>query len=566
MLIFFLVYLGGLLTIFSPCVLPVLPFVFSRSDKSFARNGLPVLIGMAATFTLLATFAAVGGARLVEINQYGRYAAMLLLLLMGLALVSPTLSERLMRPFVTLGGKIQLAADRQGSVKGSLLLGVAVGFLWAPCAGPILGLVLTGAALKGASIYSALLLLVFALGAATSLGVALLAGGKLLGLLKRGFGAERWIRRGLGIAVVAGVLFIAFGLDTRLLSKLSFFNTTDTEERLISGIKPQSAATNTGASSSIPPLTGATLWLNSPPLTPQSLHGSVVLIDFWTYSCINCLRTLPYLKAWHEKYRSQGLIVISVHSPEFAFEKDPQNVRRAVSDLGITWPVAMDNDYGIWNAFSNRAWPAEYLYDANGRLRDKHIGEGRYKETERMIQKLLAEAKSGDLQVSQELVRVKGAGVTAQTTDVQRSPETYLGYARQENLASPEVLRQDRVSDYSSPRILDPDQWGLDGKWLISAESARSVAAGGSISYRFEGRDLHLVLASPDMKPIRFRVTLDGKAPGPDHGTDIDASGNGTIREQRLYQLIRQHGGNGIRTFRIEFLDPGAEAFAFTFG
>ncbi len=565
MLIFFLVYLGGLLTIFSPCVLPVLPFVFARSDKSFTRNGLPVLIGMAATFTLLATFAAIGGAWLVEINQYGRYAAMLLLLLMGLALVSPSLSERLMRPFVKFGGQLQLEADRQGSMKGSLLLGVAVGFLWAPCAGPILGLVLTGAALKGASPYTALLLMVFAFGAATSLGVALMAGGKVLSILKRGFGAEQWIRRGLGVAVVAGVVFIALGLDTRLLSKLSFFNTTGTEERLISRFKPE-PSTISRESSSIPPLTGATLWLNSPPLTARSLQGHVVLIDFWTYSCINCLRTLPYLKAWHEKYRSQGLIVISVHSPEFAFEKDSLNVRRAVSDLGITWPVAMDNDYAIWNAFRNRAWPAEFLFDTQGRIRDQHIGEGRYHETERLVQKLLAEAHGAAPQGNRELVDVKGAGVTAATTEMQRSAETYLGYARQENLASPERLVQDRASDYSSPRELEPDQWGLSGKWLITAEAAISVTIGGSISYRFEGRDLHLVLASPDRKPIRFRVTLDGKAPGTDHGTDIDANGNGVIREQRLYQLIRQRGGNRARTFRIEFLDPGAEAFAFTFG
>ena len=233
MLIFFLAYLGGLLTIFSPCVLPVLPFIFARSDQSFRRSGLPILLGMAATFTLLASFAAVGGAWLVEVNQYGRYAAMLLLLLLGMALISPALSDRMMRPFVSLGGRLQQRADQQNSVKGSLLLGVAVGFLWAPCAGPILGLVLAGAALNGANLYSALLLLVFAAGAATSLGLALLAGGRMFSLMKRGLGAEEWVRRGLGVAVVAGVVVIALGWDTRFLSQFGFLSTASTEQKLI---------------------------------------------------------------------------------------------------------------------------------------------------------------------------------------------------------------------------------------------------------------------------------------------------------------------------------------------
>ena len=227
MLIFFLSYLGGVLTIFSPCVLPVLPFIFARSDQSFRRSGLPILLGMAATFTVLASLAAVGGAWLIALNQYGRYAAMLLLLLMGLALIFPALSDRLMRPFVAFGGRLQQRADRQTSLKGSLLLGVAVGFLWAPCAGPILGLVLAGAALNGANLYSALLLLVFAAGAATSLAVALLAGGRVFSLMKRGLGAEEWLRRGLGVAVLVGVVVIALGWDTRFLSQFTFLSTAE---------------------------------------------------------------------------------------------------------------------------------------------------------------------------------------------------------------------------------------------------------------------------------------------------------------------------------------------------
>ena len=565
MLIFLLSYLGGVLTIFSPCVLPVLPFIFARSDQSFRRSGLPILIGMAATFTLLASLAAVGGAWLITLNQYGRYAAMALLLLMGLALIFPSLSERLMRPFVAFGGHLQQRADQQASLKGSLLLGVAVGFLWAPCAGPILGLVLAGAALNGANLYSAMLLLVFAAGAASSLAVALLAGGRVFSLMKRGLGAEEWLRRGLGVAVLVGVVVIALGWDTRFLSQFTFLSTASTEQKLLDQLDQQSGVV-IAETSLMPPISGATQWFNSPPLTNEMLRGKVVLVDFWTYSCINCLRTLPYLKAWNEKYRDQGLVIIGVHAPEFAFEKDPQNVEKAIHDLGITYPVAMDNQFTIWNAYKNQFWPAHYLVDAFGKIRHQHSGEGAYQETEQMIQTLLKEAHQGVLAVNGGLVEITGTGATAAAAAVQRSPETYVGYARQENMVSPEAIKKDVVAQYSSPRTLKPNQWALSGKWLVSPESAAIQASGGAISYRFQGRDLHLVLGAPTGKPVHFKVTLDGAAPGADHGTDIDPQGNGVIREQRLYQLIRQSGKMTEHTFRIEFSGSDAEAFAFTFG
>ncbi len=559
MLIFFLSYLGGVLTIFSPCVLPVLPFVFARSDQSFRSAGLPVLLGMVATFTVLASFAAVGGAWLIGLNQYGRYAAMLLLLLMGAALIFPSLSERLMRPFVALGGRLQQRADSQNTLRGSLLLGVAIGFLWAPCAGPILGLVLAGAALNGANLYSAALLLVFAAGAATSLGLALLAGGRVFSLMKRGLGAEEWLRRALGVAVVAGVVVIALGWDTRFLSQFDFLNTASTEQKLLARL--DSPASQPGA---MPPLDGATQWLNSPPLNSEALRGKVVLVDFWTYSCINCLRTLPYLKAWDEKYRAQGLVIIGVHAPEFAFEKEPGNVMQAIRDLGILYPVAIDNQYAIWNAFKNEYWPAHYLIDNKGIIRHRHFGEGEYAKTEQMIQTLLKEANQGQMAGTDKLVQVAGSGATAAATEVQRSPETYLGYARAEHLVSPEAVVKDKSTQYSTPHRLQPDQWALNGNWQISAESAALQTSGGAISYHFQGRDLHLVMGSG--KPVRFKVTLDGTAPGKNHGADIDAQGIGILHNQRLYQLIRQSGEIKEHTFRIEFMDNGAEAFAFTFG
>jgi cytochrome c biogenesis protein CcdA/thiol-disulfide isomerase/thioredoxin len=566
MLIFLLAYLGGVLTILSPCVLPVLPFVFARSEQSFRRSGLPILLGMAVTFTVLASLAALGGAWLVAVNQYGRYAAMLLLLLLGLALIFPSWSERMMRPFVLLGGRLQQKADQQSSIRGSLLLGVAVGFLWAPCAGPILGLVLAGAALNGANLYSAMLLLTFALGAATSLAVALLASGRVIAWMKRSFGIEEWVRRVLGVAVVAGIVVIAFGWDTRFLARFTSTNTTAAEQQLISRLT-QHANTNfvVADADRAPPLNGATQWLNSPPLNGNSLRGKVVLVDFWTYSCINCLRTLPYLKAWDERYRSQGLVIVGVHAPEFAFEKNISNVERAVRELGIKYPVAIDNQYAIWNAYKNEYWPAHYLIDAQGRIRHEHFGEGAYQETELMIQTLLKEAHQ-NMAVDKGFVQVHGTGATAAAPDTERSPETYLGYARQQNFASREALKIENAARYSAPRVLKLNQWALSGTWQVTGELAALEKQGGAISFRFRGRDLHLVMGTASGKPLHFKVTLDGAAPGKDHGADIDAAGNGVLGEQRLYQLVRQRGDVRDRTFRIEFQDAGAEAFAFTFG
>ncbi len=564
MLIFLLAYLGGMLTIFSPCVLPVLPFIFARSGQSFRRNGLPILLGMAATFTLLASLAAVGGAWLVALNQYGRYAALALLLLLGLALIFPTLSERLMRPFVAFGSRLQARADAQSSVKSSLLLGVAVGFLWAPCAGPILGLVLAGAALQGANLYSAFLLLAFAAGAATSLGLALLAGGRVFSMMKRGLGAEEWLRRGLGVLVVVGVVVIALGWDTKFLAQFSFLSTAQTEQKLIAQLVPAKAQSGPRAA---PELQGATQWLNSQPLQLSELRGKVVLVDFWTYSCINCLRTLPYLKAWDDKYRAQGLVIIGVHAPEFAFEKDEGNVSKAIAELGIKYPVALDNDFVIWNAYRNEYWPAHYLIDAQGQIREQHFGEGNYAATEQAIRALLQEANGGKTVGDGGLVAVQGAGATAASSGAYgRSPETYLGYAKLARLASPEAVKKDAPQRYSTPATLKRNDWGLQGEWLLSEQAAAAQGPGGAISFRFYGRDLHLVLGASNGKPVRYKVTLDGVAPRAAHGMDTDAQGNGVINEQRLYQLLRLPGELGEHVFSIEFLDGGAEAYAFTFG
>jgi cytochrome c biogenesis protein CcdA/thiol-disulfide isomerase/thioredoxin len=583
-----LAYLGGVLTIVSPCILPVLPFVFARADRPFVRSGLPLLAGMALTFAVVATFAAVAGGWVVEANQYGRAAAIILLGVFGLTLLLPGLAERMMKPLVGIGARLSAKAEQSGersSVLPSFLLGVATGFLWAPCAGPVLGLILTGAALKGASVGTSLLLLAYAAGAATSLALALLLGGRVFAAMKRSLGVGEWVKRGLGVAVLAAVAAIALGLDTGFLTRVSLSSTAALEQGLIDRLRPtpemagpsMQAKPNGAGSNGVaegpnlaveggfPSLAGAVEWLNSPPLTPEALKGKVVLIDFWTYSCINCLRAIPYVRAWAEKYKDQGLVVIGVHTPEFAFERKIGNVKTAVANLKIGYPVAIDNNYAIWRAFDNEYWPAHYFIDAQGRMRHRHFGEGDYAQSERVIQRLLAEA--GHDEMASGLVSVNASGAeAAPSLTTNQSPETYLGYNRAENFVSPGGLVQDQPHAYvaATPQR---NQWSLSGDWTVSGENATLDEKGGRIVYRFHARDLHLVLGpAADGKPVRFRVTIDGAAPGADHGSDTDADGRGVIDGQRLYQLVRQNGAVTDRTFEIEFLDPGVQAYAFTFG
>ena len=621
MLLFVLAYLGGVLTIVSPCILPVLPFVFARAGQPFLRSTLPLLIGMAATFAAVATLAAVGGGWAVQANEYGRYAAMALLAVFGIILLFPSLSDYLTRPLVALGARLSQSADRstrQGgsTVIASLLLGVATGLLWAPCAGPVLGLILTGAALQGANVGTTVLLLAYALGAATSLALALVVGGRVYKVMKNSLGAGEWVRRGLGVLVLVAVVAIGLGVDTGFLTQASLASTGSIEQSLIDKLHPQQAADAQGSmqssvvmpkdggsmmmsannammssnqamsatnsmamaakpqapkaddlpvESTMPALDGAVQWLNSEPLSVASLKGKVVLVDFWTYSCINCLRAIPYVKAWAEKYKDQGLVVIGVHAPEFAFEKNIDNVKKAVADLGITYPVAIDNDYAIWRAFNNQYWPAHYFIDASGKVRHHHFGEGEYDQSEHVIQQLLAEA--GRSNVASDVVAVKASGAEAASDEGNvQSPETYLGWQRSENFVDRQGTVNDKANTYAAmtPQL---NQWGLTGNWTVGSEKADLNAGDGSVYYRFHARDLHLVLGpGADGKPVRYQVTIDGKPPGDSHGADTDADGNGTVTGQRLYQLVRLSGPVGDHTFEIHFLDPGIQAYAFTFG
>jgi cytochrome c biogenesis protein CcdA/thiol-disulfide isomerase/thioredoxin len=629
MLLILLAYLGGALTILSPCILPVLPFVFSTAGQSFRRGALPLLAGMVLMFALVASLAVVGGGWVVQANQYGRWLAMGVMAVFALALLWPGLAEHLARPFVNAGNRITQLAQLEGggSARMSFLLGIATGLLWAPCAGPILGLVLTGAALNGPSLQTTALLLAYAAGAATSLALALLVGGKVFSVMKQSLGVGEWLRRGMGALMLAGVGAIALGLDTGLLAQVSTASTSRLEQSLLDRLDarqlagpammaaggdgtsmarittgddaPQGPAMMAAVSEAgamapaagaamradsgsamammaaghdsalpiegyLPSLDGAQEWLNSPPLSTQSLEGKVVLVDFWTYSCINCLRTLPYIKAWNEKYRKLGLVIIGVHSPEFAFERNVDNVKRAMKRLGIEYPVAIDNRFAIWKAFGNQYWPAHYFVDAQGRVRHHHFGEGNYEQSEQIIRQLLREAGAPvDVATAQvDAQGIEAAGNLAQVG----SPETYVGYARAENFASGPVARN-QTREYELPSALRLNHWGLAGAWKVEPERATLESDGGRIAFRFRARDLHLVMGpGADGVPVKFKIMVDGKAPGDLHGVDVAPDGSGSVTEQRLYQLVRAPEGAGEHLFSIEFPVSGVSAYAFTFG
>jgi cytochrome c biogenesis protein CcdA/thiol-disulfide isomerase/thioredoxin len=597
-----LAFLGGVLTILSPCILPVLPFVFARAEQPFLKSGLPLLTGMALTFAGVATLAAVGGAWAVRLNQYGRIAALVLLAAFAATLLSRRLADWLARPFQRLGNRLSQPATTGASEArplNSLLLGVATGLLWAPCAGPILGLVFTGAAISGPNTRTTLLLFAYAMGAAASLALATLASGRIFKALKQSLGVGEWIRRGLGVAVLLAVAAIAFGWDSGLLTRISYASTGAVEQSLINAVTARSASqgpsagmamtANTAMGGSmtggntmmmskassaaiqsegeLPSLAGATAWLNSVPLTPEGLRGKVVVVDFWTYSCINCLRALPYVKAWNDRYKDHGLVVIGVHTPEFAFEKDLDNVRHAVSELKITYPVALDSNYAVWQAFNNQYWPAHYFIDSMGRIRGHHFGEGNYRESEELIRQLLTEAGDQDLPAA-GYGELAATGIQAAADEAHiQSPETYIGYERAAHFSSSTGVAPDQDKLYAEPSKLELNQWALAGRWTVRNEDGVLDQAPGAITFRFYARDLHLVMgAGADGKPIHFRVRLDGAAPDQNHGVDVDIHGNGVVHEQRLYQLIRQSKDVVEHTFSIEFLDPGIHAYSFTFG
>lgn len=399
---FLIAFLGGLLTVLSPCILPVVPFLFAGIDRT-RSSILLTLGGMVLTFALVSSLAVVSSEWVIQANNAGRHVALVVMALFALSLISARISGWLASPFVLLGNRLDPQTRKMSGALGSLMIGVATGLLWAPCAGPILGVILTGAMLQGANAQTSLLLVAYGLGSALSLGTLIFAGRGLVNRLKASIPVTGWLRRATGFAVLAAALMISTGADKTLLAGASSEGVSVLEKGVLQSVpkvveylvsKAKAEPTLDNAQGPMPSLSGAVEWLNSPALTSESLRGKVVLVDFWTYDCINCQHTLPYVKDWAQKYEKDGLVVIGVHTPEYGFERIISNVRDEVKKLGITYPVAIDNNYAIWRNFDNQYWPAHYLIDAKGQVRFTHFGEGRYETQEKMIQQLLQEAKA----------------------------------------------------------------------------------------------------------------------------------------------------------------------------
>jgi len=589
MALYLVAFAAGVLSVLSPCILPVLPFVFARQGQPSRHGSLPLLIGMALAFAAAASLAAAAGAWSVQLSQFGRGLALLALGVFAASLLFPGLAAWWSRPLVQIGEKLA-AQQIQRRWLHSALLGVATGLIWSPCAGPVLGLLLSGAALAGPDTATSLLLLSYAAGAGLALWAALrISAGTMARLRSHWLPGERG-RRAAGAAMLAAVLAVATGLDSRLLAQSGALNGLDSnglESSLLQAAMPSAQAAeragNTAAQlggsapytsplpveSTRPSLEGGTQWLNAEPQSIPALRGKVVLVNFWTYSCVNCLRTLPYVKAWAQKYADRGLVVVGVHAPEFAFEKDRSNVEKALQQLNISYPVVQDNGFRIWRAFNNQYWPALYLMDAQGRVRHHQFGEGGYAATERALNELLREAQAPSAATApapnaNTVPDTQGLGLAADTASL-RSPELYLGYDKGGSLRLAGRPAPDKAADYQ-PASLRLNTWTLQGNWTLKPEWVQANNAGSRLALRFEARDANLVLGAAGAGPLRFRLTIDGQPPGIHHGSDVDAQGYGQVDATRLYQLLRQQGAVKQRTLEIEFLDAGAQGYAFTFG
>ncbi len=584
MALYLVAFAAGVLSVLSPCILPVLPFVFARQSQPSRHGSLPLLIGMALAFAATASLTAAAGAWAVQLSQWGRSLALLGLGVFAASLLFPSLAAWWSRPLVQIGEKLA-AQNPQQRWLHSALLGVATGLIWSPCAGPVLGLLLSGAALAGPDTATSLLLLSYAAGAGLALWAALrISAGTMARLRAHWLPGERG-RRVAGAAMLAAVLAVATGLDSRLLAQSGALNglgSNGLESSLLQAAMPSAqaaelAGNNPGApytsslpvESTRPSLDGGTQWLNAAPQSIPALRGKVVLVNFWTYSCVNCLRTLPYVNAWAQKYADRGLVVVGVHAPEFAFEKDRSNVEKALQQLKISYPVVQDNGFRIWRAFNNQYWPALYLVDAQGRVRHHQFGEGGYAATERALNELLREAQApsaatAPAPTANAVPDTQGLGMAADTASL-RSPELYLGYDKGGSLRLAGRPAPDKAADYQ-PASLRLNTWTLQGNWTLKPEWVQANSAGGRLALRFEARDANLVLGAAGAGPLRFRLTIDGQPPGIHHGSDVDAQGYGQVDATRLYQLVRQQGPVKQRTVEIEFLDAGAQGYAFTFG
>ncbi len=538
-------FVAGVVTAISPCVLPVLPSVLAGGATGGARRPYEIVAGLVASFTVFTLSAAALLSALGLPDDLLRTLAIAVVVVVGVSLVWPPLGDLLGRPFHAL------ARRRPGDAGGGFLLGVSLGLLFTPCAGPVIGAVITVAATQSVTLDAVLITLAYGLGAGiVLLGVAIAA--------RRGMSLHAvrtrapLVRQALGVAILGVAVLMVIGVDkdlqtrvpeyTRVLQGLEESAAAQGElEQLVGrpGLAEEERLDDFGPA---PDFREIDLWLNSDPLTIDGLRGKVVLIDFWTYSCINCLRTLPHVRAWDEAYRDDGLVVVGVHTPEFAFERDAGNVRRAVRDLGVAYPVALDNSYGTWTAWSNRYWPAKYFVDRRGRLRYAHFGEGGYEESERVLRRLLAEDPDAEL-VSE--------GIADETPSGEQTPETYLGYQRLDRFVGSELV-PDREAEYAIPEYVPLHGVAYGGRWTV--EDERIVAGEGArLRLPFHAGDVFLVLGASD-GPGTVEVSVDG-----------ERVGTVAVTVHDLYTLARIPGEKRDHVLDLR-VSPGTEAYAFTFG
>ncbi|OHC18745.1 MAG: DipZ protein [Pseudomonadales bacterium RIFCSPHIGHO2_02_FULL_60_43] len=541
-----LAFLEGVALIVSPCILPVLPLVLATSAGGGRRRPYGIIIGFVLAFTLFALAARQLVSLLGLDLDLVKNASLALLALLGLVLLSSRLSERfsaLTQGLADFGNR--LAGTGGEGLLGGIAIGALIGLVWTPCAGPILAAVLVQVIRQQTDLAGNLVILSFGIGAGVPMLVIALAGRKIMG--KLGFFARHAeaVRKAFGVLIILSVAYIASGADIEAL-----FMPKDSVEAPRGELALQDGL---GSPYAAPEFAGIEAWQNSPPLTMKELQGKVVLIDFWTYSCINCVRTLPYLTDWDRKYRDMGLVIVGVHSPEFEFEKRLANVQAAIAQHGIHYPVALDNNLSTWVNFNNRYWPAHYLIDRQGRVVYTHFGEGKYNVTENNIRYLLGLKERGETIQAEAPVFVPG-----------QTPETYLGYARADTFGGRERVVRDAENSFRFPAFLPEHQWALDGKWKVGSEKIVAGEQGAALRLNFKARKVFLVLGTATGKPVHATLSLNGEAVGVNAGKDAPA-GAVTIERNTLYELIDQKSPRNS-LIEIKSDAPGLEAYAFTFG
>ncbi|MFZ6035160.1 MAG: cytochrome c biogenesis protein DipZ [Patescibacteria group bacterium] len=550
-------FIAGIVTILSPCILPILPVVLSGSVGTGKNRPLGIIAGFVASFTFFTLFlSAIVRATGLSADLL-RGLSVLIILGFGISLVIPKFQEAVERFFSGLARRAPSVMGKNGFF-GGLLIGLSLGLVWTPCVGPILASIITLSASNNVSFGSLLITLSYSIGTAIPMLIIMKGGGNLLAKVPSIAKNTRTIQQAFGILMVITAIAIFFNLDRRfqayILEKIpsygvgltSFEDNPRVKEELNKLKQNNSVIQDLGSSLHLaaPELILGGQWYNSEPLSLSSLKGKVVLIDFWTYTCINCIRTLPYLKNWHEKYRDKGLVIIGVHTPEFEFEKNPENVFRAISDFGIKYPVMQDNDYATWRAYNNRYWPAKYFIDKSGKIRSTHFGEGEYDESEAMIQLLLKEA--GTLK--------DGVPISNDSYSVDsQTPETYLGNARLGNLLSDKPVQSGKLSSYSAPKSLGYNQFAFEGDWKINEENAEP-SKGSTLIFNYSAKDVFLVMGPKNRSSGLVSVYLDGRF-----------IKEAKVDDYQLYDLIRS-SAPGRHVLKLEFLDSNLELFAFTFG